>query len=119
MAAMSDDLARQLGAELTARGLWMPGMVSVCRDDRWRLPDSFHPHSFCAECRPDLADPATAGCLLSLLPEDCDVWRTPKSDGWMIGPHGCRGVHRWAEDGSHVFGEAIARALLAIWRDDG
>jgi len=43
---------------------------------------------------PDLTDPATAGCLLAMLD----------------------GVAR--RDGGDTFGEAVARALLAIWQEN-
>lgn len=70
---------------------------------------------------PDLADPATAGCLIALLrevTENFDLEPEPEvadGQGWCCSV--CDGDVWIPHDGA-TMGEAVARALLAVWDDE-
>lgn len=64
---------------------------------------------------PDLADPATQGCLLVMLTELGHFIRY-ESDAHLVQWHWHVGIdHHWDESTGATLGEALARALLAAW----
>lgn len=121
-----DDLARRLAAH--PRWEWRAGMVCnahrlVDRDGLGIIVDGGVPYLPVAprwvtieghsppDARPDLTDPATAGVLLAMLAE-----AVTSSTSMLV--RDSRGWH--ADDGSQwhggdCIGEAVARALLAVW----
>jgi len=125
---MSDinDLARRLGAELTERrhAVQPCGQLRDYRGIEWVHTDEEDWLAGGAgDPQPDLTDPATAGFLLSLLPDPVAIHSpsgAPPGEGrqnWSIvvtldaltsDPR--RSAHRGA-----TLGEAAARALLALW----
>jgi hypothetical protein len=57
---------------------------------------------------PDLGDPATVGCLLAMLPPNRWAVTPAIGGGWTVETRGQ--VH-----GGPTLGEAVARALIAVW----
>ena len=131
---MSDltELAARLAADPEWR--WMPGMA-------WRrnAPGAQSLSSMQGRCAsqmdcdqmpssmiPDLTDPATVGCLLERLPPG---WTVDRSNGdFRVTIHGMMPANDSADYASRddngrpwfyvcgpTLGEAVARALLAVW----
>ena len=117
------DLARRLVVEGALVGKWrfMDGMLLVNDDGQsvritWR--DHLKTWQLNGRCAPDLADPATVGCLLAML------WEVAPMTEIDIGPdHGSDGPVWWevwaapikARGKGRTPGEAIAAALLDAW----
>lgn len=129
-------IARELAAH--PRFEWLPGML-VCADAanppaRMVYRDDDEGHTFAVAERvqmlgrdpgvdawsddaysgeevPDLADPATAGVLLAeLLDLDPSLHIHRDGDGYLV--HVAPGVCEYV---GATLGEAVARALLAVW----
>lgn len=74
---------------------------------------------------PDLSDPATAGCLLAMLPPGWTI--DPSNNGFRVTIHGEHPTgpvdyvgrdddgRPWFHVIGDTLGEAVARALLAVW----
>ncbi len=112
-----DDLARQLTEQ--EEWTWMDGM-------RWSSPPTYHHGELVVisgrvhiltddlgippGAVPDLADPATAGCLLAMLGErrslHLSVWPDLVKRWWV-----CLGTLNYH---GATLGEAVARCLLAL-----
>jgi hypothetical protein len=120
----SDDLARRLGEQLHQRDLWQPGMrAHHPLIGAWRTGALSPPRTAVI----DLADPATAGVLLSLLFGACPpgAWidvtspqaGTPDPDEivqWLVSMTTVDGGPDYSGVGATP-GEATARALFALW----
>lgn len=114
------DLARRLVA--CRRWRWMPGMLwSIGPEPGWVRAStgrvlSAHedggPVRAPRSCLPDLTDPATAGCLLTML-----VGVDP-GGGWVVSyvpDVGWRATSCDHDLSGATCGEALARALLVVW----
>jgi len=105
-------LARRLVA--CRRWRWMPGMAYLRRGRSHRVDPEVLASggSYDDTCLPDLTDPATAGCLLTML-----VAVDPGA-GWGVscGPDvGWRATSCDHDLSGATCGEALARALLVVW----
>ena len=112
-----EDLATRIGALLTREGLWMPGMLAT-NGAYWRFPDGGLQLS--GGYRPDLTDPATCGCLYSVLRErwpDAVVYppnEFSQPDWWMTrGGSSANAVVQ-----GPTLGEALGAAILEAWEED-
>ena len=110
-------LSRRLVTSAAFR--WMPGMKV---DQGFRVTESYERFMFPVD-RPDLADPATAGALLSLLltaararfvvVEIEDDWRAPHVEVRLVDVV-AGGWHTRTAFVDMPFGEAVALALLSL-----
>lgn len=128
---MSDwiDRAKSLAKDPDFR--WWPGVQwgeyarGICSMRRGRITEE-EPEPPHAGCYPCLDDPATAGVLLRLLDAVVDKpvveWKNTE-DGWIVL---CRrpkadwmkaGKWRALGEGGLTRGEAVASALLEIWKE--
>ena len=96
---------------------WMPGMRYIALSGyRYRVDDVAHAggDTLSHDCMPDLADPATLGCLLHLVREhwgDCGthakrIYRSGGTERWICTSPNVR-YHLL-----HVGGESEAEALV-------
>lgn len=109
----ADELARAVTAAPGVR--WMAGMLiraTNCDAVSWRLVYDRHPETVGSPHYLDLADPATAGCLLAMVVERwplhvsvavCDAVEVCVAGTWVRPSETFRGA---------TLGEACARALV-------
>ncbi len=118
------DLARRLAAH--PRWRWMRGMCALTAGhpvDEFRVayPEALREASELATCIPDLADPATQGCLWAMLMETGRIvyasWAAHEGEltiTWIESPRDHQHIGH-ADLRPMAYGEALARALLDAW----
>lgn len=120
---MSPDVQTELARRLVAceQWRWMSGMLA---SDGHRLDEvDCDEHPWAYGVLPDLLDAATCGCLLAMLRAVPGVTRV---ETWS---HGTGAAVRFDEDDlspdedmswlhAATLGEALSRALLAVWEGD-
>lgn len=115
-------LARQLAALPGAPRQDHPGYVTVTGqrqpDGRWRTPEGYLWvwDDETTQMVLDLADPATGGVLLNLIPP-LARWRIKIEDDGFVTVHASAGIREIAYDVTcPTLAEACARVLVAIGR---
>lgn len=91
---------------------WMPGMVFLVEEStKWRIQSDNHAVQIHADRIPDFSDPATLGCLASLVRE---AWGDPylccvgdRETGWRIDGYA-------AVEDIHSFGSEAEALVYAL-----
>lgn len=116
---MSQELATKLVA--CPQWRWMPGMAWVrnapgaqsLSSMQGRCASQMDCDQMPSSMIPDLTDAATVGCLLAMLGASLLSIGSALPAGWLVlTRHGGDRVH---QNGGATLGEAVARALLAVW----